>query len=268
MTRFSAENVNCKGEITLLRCGLLGRSLSHSRSPELHSLLGSYAYTLWEKQENELEPFLRGHEWDALNVTVPYKKTVVSFMDSLAPAARRTGSVNVILRRPDGTLTGDNTDVPGFSAMLTFSGLDVTGGKVLVLGSGGASAAVCAVLEDRHAQPVVISRSGKDHYGNLSVHADARLLINATPVGMYPASDVSPLDLRNFPCLEGVLDLIYNPPRTKLLQQAESLGLTAVNGLYMLVEQARLSAELFTGRPIPVSETPRIVNLMTKEEAL
>ena len=160
------------------------------------------------------------------------------------------GAVNTIVRTQDGRLIGHNTDYFGFDSMLKKSGLSVNGKKVLVLGSGGASATVVAVLTENGATPVVISRSGENNYGNLHLHADAAVIVNATPVGMYPEVDSSPVDLQLFPNLEGILDLIYNPARTKLLMQAEEMGLVTENGLWMLVAQAKESAEWFSGHKI------------------
>ena len=226
--------------------GLLGKTLSHSSSPAIHRMLGDYPYTLREKQPEELEAFLRRGAFRGLNVTIPYKKAVLPYLDELSPAARSLGSVNTILRRPDDTLYGDNTDLAGFRHLLDESRIDPAGRKVLVLGSGGASATVQAVLRERGAQPVVISRSGPDHYGNLDRHRDAALIVNTTPVGMYPDNGASPLSLAGFPALQGVIDLIYNPARTALLMEAEQLGIPAVNGFPMLTAQAYYSSRLWS----------------------
>lgn len=237
-----------------MRCGLLGRRLGHSYSPQLHRFFGDDSYSLWEVEPQDLEDFLRKAPFHGLNVTTPYKRAVAPFCQALSATARRTGSVNTILRRPDGTLEGHNTDCAGFRAALDRCGVEPAGKKVLVLGSGGAAAAVLEVLRDRGARAVCISRRGPDHYGNLDRHQDAGLLVNATPVGMFPQTDRAPLDLTCLPRLEAVLDLIYNPARTRLLAQAEELGLAWENGLAMLAQQARRSAELFTGRRIPEAQ--------------
>lgn len=237
-----------------MRCGLLGRRLGHSYSPQLHRFFGDDSYSLWEVEPQDLEDFLRKAPFHGLNVTTPYKRAVAPFCQALSETARRTGSVNTILRRPDGTLEGHNTDCVGFRAALDRCGVEPAGKKVLVLGSGGAAAAVLEVLRGRGARAVCISRRGPDHYGNLDRHQDAGLLVNATPVGMFPQTDRAPLDLTCLPRLEAVLDLIYNPARTRLLAQAEELGLAWENGLAMLAQQARRSAELFTGRRIPEAQ--------------
>lgn len=228
-----------------MKCGLLGRTLGHSYSPQIHSQVGEYAYSLYEKEPEELEVFLKNGDYSGLNVTIPYKKTVIPYLDDLSPIARRLGAVNTVIRR-DGQLIGHNTDYYGFQSMVVQSGLDVHSKKVLVLGSGGASNTAVAVLEELGANVVVISRSGKNNYGNLYLHADAAVIVNATPVGMYPHVGVSPIDLSLFCKLEGVLDIIYNPARTRLLLDAESRGLVTMNGLWMLVAQAKESAEWFT----------------------
>lgn len=233
-----------------MQCGLLGRKLGHSYSPQIHGFLGSYTYSLFEKEPEDVEDFLRSGDFTGINVTMPYKKTVLPYLDELSPVARKMGCVNTIVRRNDGSLYGHNTDYFGFVSLVHHSCIPFAGKKVLVLGSGGASNTVVHVLTDLGAQPVVISRSGENNYQNLSRHADAAVIVNTTPVGMYPLTGVSPLDLQQFPRLEGVLDVVYNPARTQLLLDAEKLGLPNENGLWMLVAQAKEAAEYFTGTKI------------------
>lgn len=247
-----------------MRCGLLGRKLGHSYSPMLHALLGDYEYLLYEREPDQVGDFLLHGDWDALNVTIPYKKTVVPYMSELSEAAAALQSVNTILRRADGSLYGDNTDVYGFSYMLRRSGARPDGKKALVLGSGGASVTVCQVLRQLGAQVVVVSRSGEDNYENLSRHRDARLIVNATPVGMYPQNGSAPLSLRGFPACESVLDLIYNPDRTALLLEAEELGIPHANGLSMLAAQAKRGSELFTGRTLDDGEIERAISALQR----
>lgn len=216
----------------MLRCGLLGKTLGHSYSPAIHRLLGDYAYDLFEKSEEELPRFLTEGDWDGLNVTIPYKKTVVPYCAALSPAAAALGSVNTLVRRPDGSLYGDNTDLFGFLYLLGRSGLSPAGKKALVLGSGGASVTVAEALRQQGAsEVVVISRSGENNYQNLSRHGDAALIVNTTPVGMYPGNGASPLSLTVFPRCEGVLDIVYNPERTALCLEADRLGIPAFSGL-------------------------------------
>lgn len=233
-----------------MKCGLLGRKLGHSYSPQIHSQLADYSYSLIEIEPDQLAEFFDTGDFIGLNVTIPYKKDVIAFCAELSPCAKTMGAVNTIVRRPDGTLIGHNTDSYGFETMLRHSTLSVTGKKVLVLGSGGASNTAVQVLKNHGANVVVISRSGENNYDNLYLHKDAAVIVNATPVGMYPNVGMSPVDLALFPALEGVLDLIYNPAKTKLLMDAEDAGLIAENGLRMLVAQAKESAEWFTGHKI------------------
>ena len=176
-------------------------------------------------------------------------------MDTPETAAT-IGSVNTVLKQLDGSLLGDNTDAAGFEGMVWKSRIRILGRKCLVLGSGGASLSAQYVLRKLGAgEVVVISRTGENNYDNLDRHQDAAVIVNATPVGMYPNTAASPVDLRQFPRCEGVLDLIYNPARTALLQQAETLGIPHLGGLYMLAEQARCAAQLFTGEVIPAIRT-------------
>ena len=240
-----------------MKCGLLGGKLGHSYSPQIHGQLADYSYELFEKSPDQLEDFLKSGDFTGLNVTVPYKKDVIPYLDELTDRARQLGAVNTVVRR-DGKLIGHNTDYFGFQTMLHTSGLQVQGRKVLVLGSGGASNTAVAVLENAGAQVVVISRSGEDNYENLHRHQDAAAIVNTTPVGMYPNSGVSPVNLDLFPNLEGVLDVVYNPARTELLLQAENRSLVTENGLLMLVAQAKESAEWFAGRSIPDDKIPQI----------
>ena len=234
-------------------CGLLGEKLGHSYSPQIHSQLGAYEYRLFEKAPDALGDFLKNGDFSGLNVTIPYKKAVMEYCQALSPVARRLGAVNTIVKKPDGSLMGHNTDYFGFSSMLKRTGLAVSGKKALVLGSGGASNTVCVVLEELGAKVIVISRSGENNYSNLHLHSDAALIVNTTPVGMYPNTGSSPLALDGFPTLEGVLDVIYNPARTKLLLDAEKRGLVTENGLWMLVAQAKEASEWFIGRKLPDS---------------
>lgn len=244
----------------MIKCGLLGEKLPHSYSPQIHSLLGEYEYLLYEKREDELEAFIKSKEWDGLNVTIPYKKDVIKYLDSLGDTALKAGSVNTVVRRSDGTLYGDNTDVYGFIKMVEHSGISVEGKKVLVLGSGGASVAVVTALKQLNALPVIISRRGEDNYNNLEKHYDAEVIVNTTPVGMYPNVGNSPVEPEQFPHLKGVLDVIYNPSLTELLLKAQRLGIKVENGLYMLVAQAKKSSEIFTGNTISDDVIDRIYN--------
>ena len=239
-------------------CGLLGEKLGHSYSPQIHKNLGNYSYSLYEKTPEELDAFLTSGDFHGLNVTIPYKKSVLKYCNRLSPEAEKLGAANTIVRQDDGTLIGHNTDYYGFRYMATRIQMDYTGKKVLVLGSGGASNTVCAVMEELGANPVVISRNGENNYKNLHRHSDCAVIINATPVGMYPNTGISPIELDHFSHLEYVMDLIYNPGKTKLLLDAEIRGIPTANGLWMLVAQAAESSHWFTGEPFDPDSIPRI----------
>lgn len=233
------------------RYGLLGEHLSHSLSPQIHAFFGEYPYDLIEKPKDAVAEWFRHAPYRAINVTIPYKKDVLPLCDELDEAAKRIGSVNTVRFDTD-AVRGYNTDYDGFSYMLNRAGMAVAGKKVLVLGSGGASATVCCVLQDLGAaKVVVVSRSGSDNYENLHRHADAQVIVNTTPVGMYPHTDAAPISLERFTQCEAVADLIYNPLRTRLLQDAASRGMKTANGLAMLVAQGRRAAEIFFKKAIP-----------------
>lgn len=250
----------------MLKCGLLGEKLGHSYSPQIHSMLADYEYKLFEKSPEELEDFLKSGEFDGLNVTIPYKKSVMPYCAELSPTAAQIGSVNTIVRRSDGSLYGDNTDAFGFENLIVHNGIEVKGKKALVLGTGGASVTAQAVLKNLGAsEVVVISRRGEDNYENIAKHADAEIIANTTPVGMYPNNGKAAVDLTQFPKLSGVLDVVYNPARTALLLQAEKLCIPCAGGLYMLVSQAKRSCELFTGNSIPDSEIDRIERVLSHQ---
>lgn len=248
-----------------MNCGLLGKSLAHSYSPQIHRLLGKYSYQIFEKQPQEIAEFLQTGDFTGLNVTIPYKKDVIPYCSELTDCARRMGAVNTIVRRPDGKLVGHNTDYFGFLFTVKRMGLSVKGKKVLVLGSGGASLTSVAVMQELGATVVVISRTGVNHYGNLHLHKDAAVIVNTTPVGMYPKAGVSPVDLDLFPRLEGVLDIIYNPARTRLLLDAQHRNIPCENGLWMLVAQAKESAEWFTGNQINDALISQIYEDLSKQ---
>ena len=245
-----------------MRCGLLGEHLTHSYSPQIHALLGDYSYELFEVAPEKLGEFLQAGEFDGLNVTIPYKRAVIPYCAELSAAAREMGSVNTLLLRPDGTLYGDNTDLDGFRWLLAQGGGIRPGEKALVLGTGGASQTVQAVLRAAGAEVAVLSRRGESNYLTLPRHADARLVVNATPVGMYPNNGERLIDLSQLPQCRCVLELIYNPARTRLLLDAAARGIRCENGLSMLVAQAKRAAELFTGRDIPDAACTDILRRM------
>ena len=245
--------------------GLLGRKLGHSWSVPIHQALGCEDYRLIELEPEDLSAFLAREDIGGLNVTIPYKRDVMPHCDEIDEAARAIGSVNTIVRR-EGKLFAYNTDAAGFCYMARRAGISFADRKTVILGSGGASLMAQAMVRQLGSREVaVISRSGEDNYETLSRHADADILVNATPVGMFPGNGDAPVDLDAFPALSGVLDLIYNPRRTALLQQAERLGLPRSDGLPMLVAQAVAAEEHFFDAPIPEDETERILDKLRRE---
>lgn len=246
--------------------GLLGEKLGHSFSPEIHSMLGNYEYRLFEVEKNELENFIKHGEWDGINVTIPYKKTVMSYLDEISENAQKIGSVNTVVRRSNGTLFGDNTDYYGFLYTVKRSGINFGGKKVLMLGTGGASLAVKAVISDLNAGEIIsISRSGENNYQNIKNHADADIIVNTTPVGMYPKNLVSPVKVSDFTRLSAVFDIIYNPQKTQLVLDAEKLDIPAFSGLSMLVAQAKRASEIFFDKEIDDSVTEKILNKVSTD---
>ena len=246
--------------------GLLGEKLGHSFSPEIHSMLGNYKYRLFEVEKNELENFIKHGEWDGINVTIPYKKTVMSYLDEISENAQKIGSVNTVVRRSDGTLFGDNTDYYGFLYTVKRSGINFGGKKVLVLGTGGAWLAVKAVISDLNAGEIIsISRSGENNYQNIKNHADADIIVNTTPVGMYPKNLVSPVKVSDFTRLSAVFDIIYNPQKTQLILDAEKLDIPAFSGLSMLVAQAKRASEIFFDKEIDDSVTEKILKKVSTD---
>lgn len=243
------------------KCGLIGNPLGHSWSPQIHSYLGTYSYNLWPMEENEVADFIKKRDFDAINVTIPYKKTVMPYLDRIDSFAKKIGSVNTIVKEEDGSLSGHNTDYFGFSYMLDKGGIDAEGKKVIILGSGGASLTARNVIYDRGAKDIVIiSRHGENNYDNISVNSDANIIVNCTPVGMYPKNLVSPVDISIFPDLEGVVDMIYNPGKTRLMLDCEERKVNHISGLSMLVAQAKQASEYFTNKKIDNSVIDEITD--------
>lgn len=230
--------------------GLLGEKLGHSFSPLIHSRFGSYGYRLFEVPRDGLEDFLRSGAFAGLNVTIPYKKAVIPFCKTLSPLAERIGSVNTVTVDEDGGLHGYNTDYFGFRRMLEEARLSVAGEHCVVIGAGGASATVCVALQDMGAKRITVVSHKENTPERIASLADAGLLVNTSPEGMYPNNGKSPVDLALLPSLHGVADLIFNPLKTALLLQAEALGIPCAGGLTMLVAQAKQASELFTGKSI------------------
>ena len=225
-----------------MKAGWLGRKLGHSLSPQIHKFFGDYEYRLYEKEPDEVEAFLRGGfaagDFDFLNVTIPYKQTVFALCDELSPMAKKLGNVNFVTRTKDGKLRGDNTDAFGVERLIDSVGAGVRGRNCAILGAGGAAMTVKAVLEERGAKRVSFVRRGE-------VPAqDDQLIVNATPVGMWPNVDETRIDILQYVACETVLDLVYNPSPTRLVREALACGKTAADGMVMLIAQAYRAFEL------------------------
>ncbi len=248
-------------------CGLVGERLGHSFSPQIHGLLADYPYSLFEMPESQLESFIKSDRYHSVNVTIPYKMAVIPYLDVISEAAQKIGSVNTITHLPDGRLYGDNTDFYGFVYMIKNAGIDMSGKKVLILGTGGTSRTARAACENLGASEIrFVSRGGELNYENAHVkHPDTQIIVNCTPVGMYPNNLISPIDIEKFPALEGVADVIFNPAKTQLLLDAERLGLKIASGLPMLVAQAKRACEIFTGEEIDDGEIDRITGIISAQ---
>lgn len=229
--------------------GCIGKKLTHSFSKEIHAKLTDYAYDLIELAEEEIAPFFEKKDFAAINVTIPYKQTVIPYLDSISEVAERIGAVNTIVNK-DGKLCGYNTDYYGMKALIERIGIDLTGKKVLVLGTGGTSKTARVVAADLGAAEILtVSRRKTDHYITyeeaVQEHADANVIINTTPSGMYPDCESRPIDITEFTQLIGVVDVVYNPLCTNLVLDAKQRGIKAEGGLYMLIMQAVVAVERF-----------------------
>ena len=233
--------------------GLIGEKLGHSFSREIHQRLGGYDYRLQELTPAQLPAFLEKRDFRGVNVTIPYKQTVIPLLDEVDPKAAAIGAVNTIVNRR-GRLYGYNTDYDGMAALARHAGLTLKNKNVLILGTGGTSRTAMTVAADLGAAEIRrVSRTGRGGAITYEQAADlpVQVLINTTPCGMYPGCDGQPMDLSRFGWLEGVLDAVYNPLRTRLVLQARDNGARGQGGLYMLVAQAAAACRLFLDRPLP-----------------
>ncbi len=234
-----------------LKCGLLGETLRHSFSKKIHSVFADYEYEYYAVDRENFKKLIKSGELDGMNVTVPYKELAFSMCDEVSELAREAGCVNTVISR-GGKIYGDNTDIFGLMYMLSKGGISLEGKNVVILGSGGTSkTARLAAKRLSAAKITVVSRQGETNYHNVYDLVDTEIVINTTPVGMYPNNGASLIDLSRFPRLSGVADVIYNPAKTKLILSAEELGTPCVSGIYMLVAQAFRAAEQFLGRKLP-----------------
>ncbi len=251
------------------RYGLIGEKLGHSYSKLIHEQLANYTYHLIPLSKEEFPAFMKARDFTAINVTIPYKQAVLPYLDELSEAARTIGAVNCIVNR-NNTLTGYNTDYSGFLYTLKHNNIKVSGEKVLVLGNGGAAKAIMAALASLCPKELLTVKY-KDEPGTLTYeaaarfHADASLIVNTSPVGMYPNVDACPMDIAPYTSLKAVVDIIYNPADTKLLLQAKGRGIIAVNGLEMLVAQAKYAVELFLDTAIPEKKIEEVMQNLCSE---
>ena len=251
-----------------MKFGCIGEKLGHSFSVEIHEKIGLYDYILMPLPRDELDGFMTRRAFDGINVTIPYKKDVIPYLETMSEEAKLCGAVNTVIRR-DGNLHGYNTDFAGMRDMLRFGGIEVTGKKVLILGTGGTAGTalkLCRLLGASRAE--LVSRGGTEgiSYQEAYERQDTQIIINCTPCGMYPNAGASPVVLKRFPKLCGVADAVYNPQKTEFLMQAEELGIPFVGGLFMLVSQALYAAEIFTGREELVSLAPAIYEAVRSEK--
>ncbi len=245
-----------------MKFGLIGKTLKHSYSKIIHEMFGRYTYDLVSMEENEIAAFVKNPEYAGFNVTIPYKKTIIPFCSEISAEAEKIGSVNTVIKR-DGKVLGYNTDYAGFLALSKLAGIDFCGKKVAIMGSGGTYNTALAVVKDNGASEIAsVSRNGEYNYENIEKWNDCEILINTTPVGMYPENGGSVVSLDDFKSLEGVIDVIYNPLKTKLVHDAEKKGLKAIGGLFMLVFQAKEAFEIFTGEKIPDEVTKKVYDTL------
>lgn len=245
---------------------LIGQNISYSFSREIHGFFADYRYDVISLEGDELKDFFESRDYAGCNVTIPYKRDVYSLCTALSPQAQKIGCVNTVIAQADGSLYGDNTDYYGFSYLAKRTGVDFAGKKVLVFGNGATSATVCAVIGDLGGKLTVISRTGENNYANIAAHSDAEIIVNTTPVGTFPETENQITDLKKFPACTAVLDVVYNPMRSRLVQQAAELGLKASGGLPMLVAQAKRACELFGNCTIEDSEIERVIAKLTHQK--
>ncbi len=261
--------VTQKGSTQNMDYGLIGEKLGHSLSKPIHESLADYTYDIHPLTREEFHTFMKKKPFRAINVTIPYKKDVIPYLDSMDDNARAIGAVNTIVNA-DGKLCGYNTDFSGFEYMVVRHGVELAGKKVVVLGNGGAAQAIKAVVRKHKAGEMIVVDVIEDgesitYEECFEKHGDANVIINTSPVGMYPNVDASPVDLTRFPRCQAVMDVIYNPLTTKLVAQTKELGMIGVNGLEMLVAQAKYAVEIFLGVTIDDSRIPEIYEEVKKQ---
>lgn len=249
--------------------GLIGEKLGHSASKEIHEMLADYTYELHPLTREQFTPFMEQKNFRAINVTIPYKQEVIPYLACIDDTAKEIGAVNTIVNR-EGKLYGYNTDMPGFIYMVRKNGIEMKGKKVVVLGNGGASQAVQAGVKHMKASEIVVVGNRTIKEGVITYdecfdkHSDADIIVNTSPVGMFPNIDASPVDLKHFPKCQAVVDIIANPLTTKLTAKARELGMIGITGLEMLVAQAKYAAEIFLDEKIPESKIDEIYQRLAR----
>ena len=249
--------------------GLIGEKLGHSWSQIIHRMLADYTYELIPLSKNEFTTFMEQKDFKAINVTIPYKQDVIPYLDELDLRAQQIEAVNTIVNRA-GKLYGYNTDVLGFIYTLKANHIIVADKKCVVLGCGGSSKAIIAGLTSEGAKEIIVvnrnTKEGVISYDDCKqYHTDAEIIVNTTPVGMYPNIDASPLDLTPFTSCNAFIDIIYNPLETKSMQQASQLGIKAYNGLQMLVAQAKYAVEYFLDCTIEDSKIEEVTKKLMED---
>ena len=250
--------------------GLIGEKLGHSFSKDIHEKIAPYTYELKEIAPADVDAFMKEKAFKAINVTIPYKQTVIPYLDEISETAKEIGAVNVIVNK-DGRLCGDNTDFAGICALISHAKVTVFGKKTLILGTGGTSKTARYAASFLGAREITnVSRSGKDGavtYGEAyEKYPDAQIIINTTPCGMFPKTEGIPVDIEKFPGLEGVIDVVYNPIETNLVKAARGKGLPAEGGLYMLVAQAVYASALFLGQKADEAKISEVYDWLLKEK--
>lgn len=250
-----------------MKYGLIGERLGHSFSKPIHEKIGGYEYELKQLTKAELDAFMKQRDFLGINVTIPYKRDVIAYLDYIDPVAEKIGAVNTVINR-EGKLYGYNTDFDGMKMLILKQGFDYRGKKVLILGSGGTAKTAAAVSESLGAAETVnVSRKGSVNYENVyTLHGDADYIINTTPVGMYPDNFSAPVDITHFENLKGITDAVYNPVKTRLCIEAEKIGVACEGGLYMLVSQAASAYEYFTGNTLEKERVTSEIYAQLKKE--
>lgn len=245
--------------------GVLGRVLGHSYTPKIYNMLAGLDYVRFEREPDQVEAFLKGDEWQGVNATIPYKRTVMPYLDELSDIAQRLGNVNTITRLPDGRLRGDNTDYYGFQVLVESVGVDLRGKHALVFGGDGGAGSTCmTVLGDLGAIPHAVGRSGDVTYDDLDAWSHAALAVNCTPVGMYPDCPASVCGLESLTDLEAFVDIVYNPARTSMMMDAEERGIPTAGGLLMLVAQAAQAVERYVGETVSMDRIMQVTDELSR----